>query len=176
MTSGLSPLSWQAVALNASAMAQANVLESVSVTADAVLPMSAIRAETALWRELSESTFLTVGPIRRGPLQKKVRLASGGAVTYGRSYLFPVRWEPTGALACCYPALEATLAVTTIDDTSSLLSLFGSYVPPARRLGAAADAAGMHRVAQLTAASVVDRLARAIAQSRTRVSSEEDAT
>jgi hypothetical protein len=154
-------------------MAREPGADAVSVTADAVVPMSAIRAETALWRELKTSTFLVVGPARRGPLQKKVRLASGGAISYGRSYLFPVRWEPTGALAACYPALEATLAVTTIDDTSSLLSLFGAYVPPVRRLGAAADAAGLHRVAQLTAASVVDRLARAIAQSRTRVPPEE---
>ena len=143
------------------------------MTADAVVPMSAIRAETALWRELTSSNFLVVGPARRGPLQKRVRLASAGAVSYGRSYLFPVRWEPTGPLASCYPALEATLAVTTIDDTSSLLSLFGTYVPPARRFGAAADAAGLHRVAQLTAASVVDRLAGAIARSRTRVRPEE---
>ena len=143
------------------------------MTADAVVPLTAARAEDALWRELTESAFLVVGPGRRGRIHKRVRLHSTGSVRHGRSYLFPVRWEPTGPLASCYPALEATVAVTAIDETSSLLSLFGTYVPPARRLGAAADAAGLHRVAQLTAASLVDRLAGAMVRSRTRVSPEE---
>lgn len=154
-------------------MARTPGARTCSVTADAVVPVQADRAETALWRELAASTFLVVGPGRRGLLHKKVRLQSTGSVRNGRSYLFPVRWEPTGPLASCYPALEATVAVTAIDDTSSLLSLFGTYVPPARRLGAAADAAGLHRVAQLTAASLVDRLAAELARSGNRVSPQE---
>jgi len=123
--------------------------------ADAVVACSADLALGRLAHLLSANPRLLVGP---GTLRKQVLATLGSTHEHDFTHVVDLTWEPTGSLARCYPALDARLALTAIDDTSSLLTLSGRYRPPMGAFGAVADRAALHRVAESTARGVVRRL------------------
>jgi hypothetical protein len=138
------------------------------VRTDVVLPMSSDQACDRLIRLFSMHSgaaplHLLVGPRRGSDFPAK--LVEGtviGPIRRGSTYVFDLRWEPTGATAGAYPTLEARLGVTSVDATSSLMSLYAEYSPPLGALGATADRALMSRVANATVTAVLHRLAHAI--------------
>jgi hypothetical protein len=74
-----------------------------------------------------------------------------------------VRWEATGPGGGLFPALDADITVTPVDEQTITLRLAGSYRPPLGTLGAALDTAILHRIATATIRSFLNRLAAAIA-------------
>jgi hypothetical protein len=62
-----------------------------------------------------------------------------------------------------FPAFDAQVAVTAIDDTSCLLTIAGTYDPPFGRVGAVLDRTVMHGVAAATTTDFADRLGHALA-------------
>jgi hypothetical protein len=118
---------------------------TAQVHAESVVPCSADRAVLRLAK--------VVGAPRLGsPRQQR------------RTTISSWWWTPTGRFAHCFPELHAELAVTAIDDTSSLLSVVGGYVPPFGAVGSLADRAGLHRIATATVTEFTNRVARALAE------------
>lgn len=73
-----------------------------------------------------------------------------------------LRWEATGATGGLFPVLDATITISPDGDKAARLALAGSYRPPLGRLGAALDAAVLHRVATATVRSLLHSVADAI--------------
>jgi hypothetical protein len=61
-----------------------------------------------------------------------------------------MHWEAVGPTARFYPALDAKIGLTPVDELTTLLSLIGTYRPPIGRLGAGLDRAAMSHVATAT--------------------------
>jgi hypothetical protein len=114
---------------------------TVSVRTDVVLPCRADRA--------------------CGRLDATLGRAMTARREHGRTRISTLRRAPVRRL---YPAFDAEVAVTAIDDNSCLMTISGSYQPPFGRLGALLDRTVMHGVAASTTAEFADRLARALAQ------------
>ena len=108
---------------------------AVNVSADVVLPCRAERACTRL-----------------DALLGATRLDDG------RTSVARFHWESGGRLRRLYPTVDADIAVTAINDTSSLLTITGVYRPPFGAVGRIADRAVMHRFAESTATEFADRL------------------
>jgi hypothetical protein len=81
----------------------------------------------------------------------------------GRTRISNLRHTPARRLDRLYPAFDAAVAVTPIDDTSCLLTIAGTYEPPFGRLGVALDRTVMHGLAASTVSDFADRLGRALA-------------
>ena len=131
------------------------------VEADRIIPVGAEIAEQRLGstlRRLEAKGRVTVGPT--DSVAKMVRLRTGGPRTIGRTAIRPLRWQPTGVTAGWFPSLDARLALTSVDATTSMLSLSGTYWPPFGPLGRAVHRAGRgDRVAHRTVASFLEELA-----------------
>ena len=113
---------------------------AVNISADAVLPCRADRARTSL----------------------DALLGATGS-DEGRTSITRLHWESDRRLRRLLPTVEADIAVTAIDDTSSLLTVAGEYLPPFGAVGRIADRAVMHRFAESTATEFVDQLRRVVA-------------
>lgn len=92
-------------------------------------------------------------------LAKLVRATVGEAYTTGRTTVLPMRWEAVGPTARFYPALDAKIGLTPVDDLTTVLSLIGAYRPPMGRLGAGLDRAAMSRVGTATVETFAHELA-----------------
>lgn len=136
-----------------------------TIKADIVLPIPADRARdelAALFTAVDggQSVLLSVGPSRSAHgIAKQVAASLTRPLSRGSTYVFTLQWQPVGRAAKAYPALDARIGVTAIDELTSLLSILAAYVPPLGALGAAADRAGMGRVAEATVVALVHRLA-----------------
>jgi hypothetical protein len=139
------------------------------VTADVVLPVPARLAAERLTQAFQAAghggpVLMTVGPGHAGRgVGKRVRVSLARADRRGSTEVFELRWEPVGPAASAYPTLDACLGITPVDVMSSLLSIVASYRPPLGILGATIDRAALSRVADATVASVLHRLADAVA-------------
>lgn len=80
----------------------------------------------------------------------------------GRTRISTLRHTPARRRDRLYPAFDAAVAVTAIDDTSCLLTIAGTYEPPFGRFGAVLDRTVMHGLATSTATDFADRLGRAL--------------
>ena len=107
---------------------------------------------------------LAVGPRRHGAPTKLVNAELGDATERSSTYLQQLRWVPTGKVADWYPSLDGLVAITKVDENTSLLSIVARYVPPFGRAGAAIDRLAMARVADATVRVIADRLARAMSR------------
>jgi CBS domain-containing protein len=94
---------------------------------------------------------------------KQVRLRTGVAHRSGTRVLIPVAWraEPGGR---AFPAFEGQLELEAQSSMHVQLSLVGSYGVPMGPLGAMADAAVLHRVAERTAEQVLQGVARELSK------------
>ena len=84
-------------------------------------------------------------------------------VTRGDTAVLTLRWEAAGPGSALFPVLDADITLAPAADESVLLRLTGAYRPPLGALGAAADRAILHRIAQATIRTFLHQLAVALA-------------
>ena len=143
------------------------------VEAHSTLPMAADTARVAVEHALAGHALqrhsedavaagldlaLTVGP-RSGPLAKEVLAHTLETRRVGATYVIPLRWEATGATSRLYPALDANIGITPVDESTSVLSVIGTYTPPLGVVGTTLDRAAMSRLATATLDAFIGRLA-----------------
>lgn len=87
--------------------------------------------------------------IGRGPraLRPLVIVTTGPPRRTNRSVVVPLRWDPV-SLEHLFPALEADLELSALDDVASRLSMSVTYRAPFKRIGESIDRLGMHRAAE----------------------------
>jgi hypothetical protein len=141
---------------------------AVSVLTDVVVPCRAdlarARLDGVLGRAVSERGRIRVGPRRRRWPTRQVSVRMGDSRIGERTSLADLTWAPEGRLRRCFPVLQAEVAVTSMDDTSCLLTIAGDYQPPFGGVGRLADRALLHRMAVSTTKDFADRLAAALAR------------
>lgn len=119
-----------------------------------------VRASHGAWGE----GLARVGPAGPVPgLSKLVRVQFRELSYRGGVAVLTLRWQAAGAADGLFPVLDADLTLVPHGENATLLGLDGVYGPPAGALGAALDRAVLHRVAAATARSLLNRIARAIA-------------
>jgi hypothetical protein len=107
--------------------------------------------------------LIRVGPLGSGPGMSKLVQVRFRDLTERDGYAgLAVRWEATGPGAGLFPALDANITLTPIDERTTTLGLSGSYRPPLGTLGTALDAAILHRVATATIRTFLNHVAAAI--------------
>lgn len=107
-----------------------------------------------------------VGVVMAGiPVYRHVRLQVGTAPELLREdrIMLPVRWETRGGPPI-FPKMEGTLHVEPEGPQCTRITLNATYDPPLGRLGALIDRGLMHRLATMTMADFVTRLARAVGE------------
>ena len=109
-----------------------------------------------------DGLHITVGPRRRRALFKEVAASLAPHREAGRSYVWRLSWKPTGHLHAAYPTLDADVLLTSINSTTSLLTVAGRYRPPLGPLGTTLDRVALHRLASATVAELTRRLGRAL--------------
>jgi hypothetical protein len=77
----------------------------------------------------------------------------------------PITWEATGAPGL-FPKLEGDLVIASLAPHLTQIALRGSYTPPFGAVGRALDRSLLHRIAEASVRSFVERLARAIEDER----------
>jgi hypothetical protein len=75
----------------------------------------------------------------------------------------PLTWEATGPTGL-FPKLEGDLVMAPLGESMTQLCIRGSYKPPLGALGRALDRTMLHRVAEASVKSFVDRIGRSIEQ------------
>lgn len=119
-------------------------------------------SDMGLWAEgaYRRGERLAVGP--GGPaLTASVELDVGEPV-YGTDIVtIPFAWRATGA-AWLFPHMEAELVLSPITPTLTHLTFRGRYRPPLQIVGAVLDKLAMHRIAEATVRSFLERLAEAL--------------
>jgi hypothetical protein len=104
--------------------------------------------------------LIRVGPLGAAPgMSKLVEVHFLDVATRGESAVLALRWEATGPGDRLFPALDADLSLTPAGQHSTRLSLAGAYRPPLAALGADPDRAVVHEVADVTARSLLARVA-----------------
>lgn len=127
------------------------------------VPDGALDAAPPLWlpppvEPLPHGAYRVV--LRAGPASRPVSCRVGVAWRDGAVTWRPLEWTPDGGVL--NPLLPAFVGEVGLLDDASLV-LTGSYRPPLGALGAAADAAGLRRVAETTARRFLDGVARRLA-------------
>jgi hypothetical protein len=77
----------------------------------------------------------------------------------GKTFVIPLRWEATGPASRLYPALDANIGITPVDDLTCVLSIIGTYTPPLGFVGTTLDRAALSRVATATVDAFLSSLA-----------------
>lgn len=89
---------------------------------------------------------------------KTVRLMIGTPLRGGHQTTVPFAWEATGTPGL-FPRLDADLILAGIGPDLCQIALRGTYAPPLGYLGRALDRAVLHRLAEASVKSFVDRIA-----------------
>jgi hypothetical protein len=104
-----------------------------------------------------------VGPL--GPvlgLSRVVEVQFGELVAHDDSAQLALRWEAAGPGGGLFPALDADITLSRVDDQATTLTLTGVYRPPLGSVGAGLDQAILHRVAVATIRDFLGRVGAAI--------------
>jgi hypothetical protein len=102
-----------------------------------------------------------LGPVRG--LSRVVEVQIGDLARHGDSAQLALRWQAAGPGGGLFPALDADITVTRLDDEATMLTLAGVYRPPLRSVGAGLDQAILHRLAVATIRDFLSRVGSAIA-------------
>lgn len=94
-------------------------------------------------------------------LAKAVRVELGVARRHGLCVLVPMTWEATG-IARAFPRLEADLELAPLGVDECRLGLTGRYRIPLGVVGSVANAAGLHRLAEITMRRFLAQVAEAL--------------
>jgi hypothetical protein len=129
-----------------------------------VINKGVLRNASATAYEEGLTVVLRVGPFgeMRGA-SKLIRVQFLDPVCRGATMTVPLRWEAAGSAGDLFPVLDADLILTSDGDERILLGLSGSYRPPFGRAGAVLDRALMKRIATATVRSLLENMARTIA-------------
>jgi hypothetical protein len=109
--------------------------------------------------------LIRVGPL--GPVHGASRLVKVSfldPVYRDDAMIIGLRWEAAGVTGGLFPVLDANLTVTRQDETTTRLSLEGSYRPPFGGLGAGLDQAILSKVAGSTARALLRDVAVVLAE------------
>ena len=113
-----------------------------------------------------QGQIVRVGPWVHGhPLGIPVNVLLAPCWARDGKVAIPMRWE-AATFGSLFPVLDGTLLLSTIDESRCRLSLEASYRVPLDRLGVLLDRALLHRVAETTVRSFLDRLSLELAQGR----------
>jgi hypothetical protein len=96
-----------------------------------------------------------------GVVAKTIHLVAGIPLRGGQQTTIPLAWEATGTPGL-FPKLDADLIVATVGPELCQIAMRGTYSPPLGPLGRALDRAVLHRVAEASVKSFVDRVAQSI--------------
>ncbi len=96
-----------------------------------------------------------------GVVAKTVRLMVGTPLRGGFQTTIPFAWEATGTPGL-FPRLDADLFIAGIGPDLCQVALRGTYSPPLGSLGRVLDRVILHRVAEASVKSFVDRIAEAL--------------
>ena len=94
-------------------------------------------------------------------MAKTVQLVAGIPLRSDQQTTVPLAWEATGTPGL-FPKLEADLIVAAVGPTLCQIAMRGTYAPPLGPLGRALDRAVLHRVAEASVKSFVDRVAQSV--------------
>jgi len=129
-------------------------MEQMFIHASLELPISAATAAQRLYAtlpwdlsEISDEAYAAglqmqtrVGPLGDTPvLSKKVRLELLEPIPVTDGLRVPMRWVATGVTGRLFPALDADLDITAIDEQRCELSINAVYTPPWGELGTRID-------------------------------------
>ena len=124
-----------------------------------------LRSEMGWWADLAyregEQLRARVGPT--DGIARKVALEIGSPEIQGRGLVYPLRWTAQSA-SILFPEMDADLVLESTGLNRTAVTLRGSYQPPLGPLGRLADRAGLRKVAEMTVANWVDRLAEALSR------------
>jgi len=104
-----------------------------------------------------------LGPVRG--LSRVVEVQFGELVTHEESAQLALRWEAAGPGGGLFPALDADIMLTRLDERATTLTLTGVYRPPLGSVGAGLDQAILRRVAVATIRDFLGRVGGAISSS-----------
>jgi len=91
-------------------------------------------------------------------LAKSVRVQVGEPVRGDHESEIPITWRATGTPGL-FPAMDAGIVVAALGPDLTQIALRGSYEPPLGSLGRALDRTLLHRVAEASVKSFLDRIA-----------------
>jgi hypothetical protein len=108
-------------------------------------------------------TLARFGPFGDAPgLSKTVRLEVLEPRSVNDGVHVPLRWVATGATGRLFPALDADLDITAVDERRCALSIIAAYTPPLGAAGAGLDRLLLHHAAQATMRSLLKGLGRCL--------------
>ncbi len=111
-----------------------------------------------------ERLRIGIGSGERTVIGKTVEVRTGTPVRGATELAIPIVWEATGARAL-FPRLEGELLIAALSTNLTQLALRGSYVPPFKQVGRALDRVVLHRLAEASVKSFVERIAARIESS-----------
>ena len=115
----------------------------------------------AAYRE-GEEIRARIGPsLDRRLLAKTVRLDASAPRRADADVTIPIVWEATGARVL-FPRMEGDLILAAMGSELTQLVFRGTYRPPLGILGRALDRTMLHRVAEASVKSFIERIAAAI--------------
>ncbi|HTV10733.1 MAG TPA: hypothetical protein VME20_02640 [Acidimicrobiales bacterium] len=113
-----------------------------------------------------ESLLLKMWPAwASGHLAPKVRVKLGAGRERGEGLAYSLKWE-AAEHPSLFPVLDGDLEIAPLGRDRCRLILAASYVPPLGALGRRLDRALLHRVAESTVRSFLQRLATALESAR----------
>jgi hypothetical protein len=132
------------------------------VEASAPVPLSIEAARVALIAALANHDLVqesnrayaegltSVHQVEARRLSKRVRVRTLPSHDVGQTTVVPIRWEATGLSGDLFPALDADLCLTPVNEVTSLLSLIGRYAPPLGAVGTVIDRTVLSGTAQVS--------------------------
>jgi hypothetical protein len=104
-----------------------------------------------------------IGPLGSAPgVSKLVEVQFGELAIRGDSAKLPLRWHATGPGGVLFPALDADLMLTALNEDATMLRLAGAYRAPLGKAGATLDRAVLQRVATATIEAFIRLVADAV--------------
>lgn len=101
---------------------------------------------------------------QRGKIAKSVELEIGEPARLATQTWIPLRWEATGVPGL-FPKMDADVVVAAVGSELTQIALRGSYRVPLGPVGRAVDRVVLHRLAEASVKTFLDRIARAIDES-----------
>jgi hypothetical protein len=116
-------------------------------------------ADTA-YRE-GEALRVRVGPGERASISKDFELRVGPASDTGDGLLLVTSWQATGTPGL-FPTMDADIRISPLGADRTHLSLDGRYTPPLGLVGEHVDDLLLHRIAESSIRSFLQRVVRTL--------------
>jgi hypothetical protein len=113
--------------------------------------------------ELSLRVFSLIGRVR---LSKRVWVELGPVQIRPDRLTQPLCWRAAGATSL-FPSMDAEIEITPMGGAMTSISFHGSYVPPLGSVGRGADRMLLHRLAEASVRSLLERISSQLADAPT---------